>query len=225
MKYLLIFLSAFIFSCNSSAQTVDANEFEKGIKEKKVHLLDVRTPDEYKKGHIEQSMLADWMNREEFKSRTQHLDKSTPVYVYCASGGRSASAAKMLRGQGFEVVELQGGFQSWRANDKPFKATSVTKEISRNEYDGMINSKEIVLVDFGAKWCPPCVKMEPVMKELEKTKDADVQILKMNADETTQLMKELKVEGLPTFIVYKNGKETWRKQGIVTMEEFNSNLK
>ena len=126
MKYLIIFLSAFIFSCKSSAQTVDANEFEKGIKEKKVQLLDVRTPDEYKKGHIEKSMLADWMNREEFKSRTQHLDKSTPVYIYCASGGRSASAAKTLRGQGYEVVELQGGFQSWRANDKPFKATSVT---------------------------------------------------------------------------------------------------
>lgn len=225
MKYLLIFLSAFIFSCNSSAQTVDVNKFEKEIKEKKVQLLDVRTPDEYKKGHIEKSMLADWMNRDEFKSRTQHLDKSTPVYVYCASGGRSASAAKMLRGEGFEVVELKGGFQSWRANDKPFKATEVTNEISREEYNGMINSKEIVLVDFGAKWCPPCIKMEPVMSELEKSKDSNVQILKMNADETTNLMKELNVESLPTFIVYKNGKETWRKQGIVTIDEFKAELK
>lgn len=225
MKYLLIFLSAFMFSCNSSAQSVEANEFEKEITGKKVQLLDVRTPEEYKKGHIEKSMLADWMNREEFKSRTQHLDKTTPVYIYCASGGRSASAAKVLRSEGYEVVELKGGFQSWRANDKPFKATAVTKEISRTEYDGMINSNEIVLVDFGAKWCPPCVKMEPVMNDLEKSKNSNVQILKMNADETTRLMKELNVESLPTFIVYKNGKETWRKQGIVTMDEFKANLK
>jgi thioredoxin len=225
VKYLLILLSAFLFSCNSSAQTVEANEFEKGIKEKKVQLLDVRTPDEYKKGHIEKSMLADWMNREEFKSRTQHLDKSTPIYIYCASGGRSASAAKTLRGEGYEVIELKGGFQSWRANNKPFKSTSVTKEISRKEYNGLLNSKEIVLVDFGAKWCPPCVKMEPVMKDLENSKEANVEILKMNADETSQLMKELNVETLPTFIIYKNGKETWRKQGIVTMEEFKANLK
>ncbi|MGZ5246625.1 MAG: rhodanese-like domain-containing protein [Flavitalea sp.] len=225
MKYLLILLSAFILSCNSSAQSIDANQFEKEIKEKKVQLLDVRTPDEYKKGHINQSMLADWMNREEFTSRTQHLDKSTPVYVYCASGGRSASAAKVLRADGFKVVELKGGFQSWRANDKPFNATTVTNEVSRDEYNGMINSKEIVLVDFGAKWCPPCIKMEPVMNDLEKAKDSNVYILKMNADETTQLMKELNVESLPTFIVYKNGKETWRKQGLVTIDEFKSNLK
>jgi thioredoxin len=226
VRNLIIILLAFLYSCSGNAQqTADANQFEKGIKENKVQILDVRTPEEHKKGHIENSLLADWMDKEEFKRRTQYLDKSTPVYIYCASGGRSAAAAKKLRGEGYNVTELKGGFVSWRANNKPFEATSITKEVSSSEYNGMINSNELVLVDFGAPWCPPCKKMDPIIAQLEKEQGSTVHVVRMNADETTALMKELKVESLPTFIVYKKGKETWRKQGLVTKDEFKAQLK
>ncbi len=217
---------AFLYSCTGNAQqSVDASEFEKGINEKKVQVLDVRTPEEHKKGFIKNSLLADWMDKKEFARRTQYLDKSTPVYIYCASGGRSAAAAKKLREEGYNVTELKGGFVSWRANDKPFESTTVTKEVSSSEYKGLINSKDVVLVDFGAPWCPPCKKMDPIIAELEKEQGTAVYIVKMNADETTSLMKELKVESLPTFIVYKKGQETWRKQGLVSMDEFKAQLK
>jgi thioredoxin len=78
----------------------------------------------------------------------------------------------------------------------------------------------MVLVDFGATWCPPCKKMEPVIQQLKVKMNKKVQISYVDGGQQTALMDQQKVEALPTFILYKSGKEVWRKQGIVTEEEF-----
>jgi thioredoxin-like negative regulator of GroEL len=78
----------------------------------------------------------------------------------------------------------------------------------------------MVLVDFGATWCLPCKKMEPVIQQLKVTMDKKVQISYVDGGQQTALMDRQKVEALPTYILYKSGKEVWRKQGIVTEEEF-----
>ena len=82
-------------------------------------ILDVRTADEYKKGHLANATLIDYYGSN-FKDQINQLDKSKPVFVYCASGGRSASAAKILGQLGFkEVYDLQGGFNAWSNAKKP----------------------------------------------------------------------------------------------------------
>jgi thioredoxin-like negative regulator of GroEL len=86
-------------------------------------------------------------------------------------------------------------------------------------------SKEIVLVDFGAVWCPPCKKMEPVLQEFMAENDNKLMLLKMDGGIETELMKSLNVEALPTFILYVHGKEVKRKQGLVSKEEFNAWIK
>jgi thioredoxin-like negative regulator of GroEL len=83
-----------------------------------------------------------------------------------------------------------------------------------------VQKNETILVDFGATWCPPCKKMEPVLATLQQKAAGKYNLVKIDGGVHLTIMQQLKVEALPTFIIYKNGKEVWRKQGIVNLEEF-----
>ena len=90
------------------------------LKEKKdLVLLDVRTGDEFKTGHLEGATLMDFLN-EGFAKQVQSLDKTKPYLVYCALGGRSKRAVVKLRELGFtHVYDLAGGFNEWLKAGKP----------------------------------------------------------------------------------------------------------
>lgn len=82
-------------------------------------LLDVRTPEEYGKGHLPNAILIN-VNGEDFNARINELDKSKPVFVYCAAGIRSEKASAILNDQGFKkVYDLEGGFNAWSGEGKP----------------------------------------------------------------------------------------------------------
>jgi thioredoxin len=225
MKSYFPLIALFLLSsCSNYAQTggeATAENFENAIAKGGVQLLDVRTAGEFRSGHIKGALQADWTDAEQFKDRTQYLDKSKPVYVYCLSGGRSAQAAKMLQEQGFtEVVNLQGGINAWKKEGRPLQRPEAGKpETGADQYQSLVSSAPVVLVDYGAEWCPPCRKMEPVIAAFMKENENKVRLIKMDGGVETQLMKQHGVDALPTFIVYKNGKETARKQGIMTKEE------
>jgi rhodanese-related sulfurtransferase len=223
---LIAILSLFILACNAqSQQVVSPAEFEKGTQSEKIQILDVRTAGEFKSGHIAKALQADRNNPQQFQDRTQHLDKSKPVYIYCLSGGRSSAAAGWLREKGFSVTELKGGINAWKAESKPLEGVGNLKpQMTTEEYNTAVNSHKIVLVDFGAEWCPPCKKMEPVLESLVKEKTDQFKLVKVDGGNDLNLMKWQKVEALPVFIVYKDGKEIWRKQGIVSKEELVAQL-
>lgn len=225
MRIVSIFLVLTFSASMAFSQTAvaDAEAFNKAISTGKVQVLDVRTADEYKSEHIDKSLQANWLDKKEFLDRTSHLDKSIPVYIYCLSGGRSAAAAEVLRANGYKVTNLEGGITAWKAKNKPLVGVSANaKQTSMSAYNGQIRSTRMVLVDFGAEWCPPCKKMEPVLTQFMKENGKSVTLVKMDGGIETELMKTLNVDALPTFILYKDGKEYKRKQGIVTKEEFTS---
>ena len=121
---------------------------------------------------------------------------------------------------------MEGGINAWKRNNQPLVGNNANnKQTSMAAYQGQIRSTNIVLVDFGAEWCPPCKKMEPVLNQFMKENASKLTLVKMDGGVETELMKTLKVDALPTFILYKNGKEVKRKQGIVSKEEFTSWLK
>jgi thioredoxin len=226
MKNIFVVFIVVLFSCNAPAQKqdVDASAFQQHLNNPNVQLLDVRTAEEYQAGHIKNALLANWMDQTEFTDRVKYLDKEKPVLVYCASGGRSSKAAQWLSSNGFTHVEnLTGGFTKWKLENKPVEGISNVPQMTIDEYYATLKSDQPVLVDFGAEWCPPCRKMQPVLDALQKEMNNKFKLVKVDGMNTA-LMQQLDVKALPTFIVYKNGKEIWRKQGIVEKEELKKEL-
>ncbi len=84
---------------------------------KDILLIDVRTPEEYASGHLENSVNIDY-KADNFKELVAELDTNQDVYVYCKVGGRSNSAAKMMKKMGFKkIYDLEGGIKNWEKND------------------------------------------------------------------------------------------------------------
>jgi rhodanese-related sulfurtransferase len=215
----------FFLACNSNAQNVDANTFEQKIIAGGVQVLDVRTAGEYSGSHLKNVMLADWTNKAQFAERVKYLDKNKTLLVYCAAGGRSGQAAVWLKEQGFkEVINLQGGITAWNAAGKPVVREGGAVELSTAAFNATIASSGIVLVDIGAAWCPPCKMMEPILDELSKTLQGKYTLFKVDGGNDVSVMKQLGATVLPTFMVYKNGKLSWKKEGIATLEELKSAL-
>ena len=225
-RFFCILIAAFfIASCSSNAQNVDANTFEQKINAGGVQVLDVRTAGEYNGSHLKNVMLADWTDKAQFAERTKYLDKNKTLLVYCAGGGRSGQAAVWLKEQGFkEVVNLQGGITAWNGAGKPVVKQEGVVELSSTAFNATIATNQIVLVDVGAEWCPPCKKMEPVLETLSKELQGKYTFLKVDGGNDVTVMKEIGAAVLPTFMVYKNGKLSWKKEGIVTLQELKEAL-
>lgn len=219
-RFLVALASLFFVACHSNAQNIDANVFEQKLNAGGAQVLDVRTAGEFIGGHLKNVLQADWTDREQFVERTKHLDKNKTLLIYCASGIRSAQAAAFLKQEGFrEVINLQGGIAAWNAAGKPVVRQEGVAELTSTTFNATVANNQIVLVDVGAEWCPPCKKMEPVLESLSKEFQGKFTLLKVDGGRDLTVMKEIGASVLPTFMVYKNGKLSWKKEGIVTLQE------
>ncbi len=223
-----IVFSAIIISCKAQTENaLTADVFEKEITTKEnIQILDVRTPGEFFSGHIKNALQADWNNKPEFERRLAFIDKDKPVYVYCLAGGRSAAAADKMRKAGYKnVYELKGGTNAWRAANKPLEGASTEKQMTIDELNATIKGSKIVLIDFGASWCPPCKQMEPVLKSLTENNKDKFTLLKVDGGRDQDILQAYKVTALPVFIVFKDGKQVWRKDGVATEKEIAEQFK
>lgn len=87
-----------------------------------------------------------------------------------------------------------------------------------NEYSKMINSSEVVLIEFYASWCPHCQRMMPIVGQVKDLVGEDVKIYQLDIDKHADLADIQKVESIPTFILYDGGREVWRNTGEMTGE-------
>ena len=76
-------------------------------------ILDVRQPEEFAEGHLAQAINLDWLNQTVFINGLAKLNKQKTYYVYCRSGRRSQAAAGKLKAEGFQVIDLKGGYLPW----------------------------------------------------------------------------------------------------------------
>jgi rhodanese-related sulfurtransferase len=207
------------------AQQTDVNTFEKGLAADSVTVLDVRTTQEFNTGHLSNALHADWLNTKEFERRISFLNKQKPIYVYCLAGGRSAAAANYLKSNGFSnVVDLKGGINAWKAASKKVEgANESVKQMELTTFNTAI-ANGLVLVDVGASWCPPCVQMQPIIKKIVNNYNGQFKLLNVDGGNDKLVTEQLKVEQLPVFIVYKNGVQIWRKDGVATEAELKKAL-
>ncbi len=116
LTFVLLIASAISYAqttIQKGAHTVGVEQFKtfKNIEAK--YLIDVRTPNEYKQGHIEGAKNIDYFSKD-FKQQLEKLNKEVPVYVYCRSGGRSAKAMQIMKDMGFKTIyNLDGGYLAW----------------------------------------------------------------------------------------------------------------
>jgi len=86
-----------------------------------MQLVDVRTPNEYKSGHITNAININYYDQD-FSAQISKLNKSKPIYVYCRSGVRSKYSSQILKKLGFKkIYNLKGGILNWNANKLPLK--------------------------------------------------------------------------------------------------------
>jgi len=204
----------------SNELTISTKAFNAGATQPGAQILDVRTAGEYQSGHIANALQANWLDPKEFKNRTQHLDKSKMIYIYCQSGGRSASAQAALMEAGFKVVNLEGGMSNWRMQQMPVEGVGNAVQMRVVDFEKVLQTNQYVLVDIGAVWCPPCRKMQPIMDALKQSPPKPFYFLAVDGGQDMDVMKSVKADDLPTFILYKNGVEVWRKVGVAPKEDF-----
>ncbi|WP_395717612.1 rhodanese-like domain-containing protein [Prosthecobacter sp.] len=115
---LLLLMPAFVFA-EDPAKHVKADEAAKIIAEGKVAIIDVRTAEEFKDGHITGAQNIDIMAAD-FETQLTKLDKTQPTLVHCQAGGRSMRALKVFEKLGFtNLIHLDEGFGGWEAAGKP----------------------------------------------------------------------------------------------------------
>ena len=235
-KYFIIFIAVItiVFNSCTNGQTngtktnLSVTEFAQKIKElPNAPIVDVRTPDEFSKGHLPNSFNYDW-NGSEFEKQIAPLDKSQPVFVYCLSGGRSASAANKMRSKGFtQVFEMDGGMMKWRGANLPETKDNgaLTTGMTQEQFDTLLNDDKLVLIDYYADWCAPCKKMEPYLNEISRDMAEEVVVIRINADDNQALCKALKITTLPVLQLYKNKALIWNHTGFIEKEAVVKQLK
>ena len=87
------------------------------------------------------------------------------------------------------------------------------------DYNSIINSNNVVLVEFFATWCPHCKRMIPVMEEVKKLLGNRVPVYTIDIDENEKEAEDNKIETIPTFIVYHNGNQVWRHSGEIDKQD------
>lgn len=94
-------------------------------------------------------------------------------------------------------------------------------------FKALINSKELVLVDFFATWCGPCQMLAPILKEVKDTLGDSIKIIKVDVDKNQALMSnpDFQVKGVPTLMLFKQGKMLWRQSGVVPKDEIIRTIK
>lgn len=116
--FLILFTSLFFVSCKGQEtehfKLLNSAQYEQVISENGVTIIDVRTPEEYQNGHIENAQNIN-VQSGDFKAKMENFDREKPIYIYCRSGSRSANAGRILEEMGFkEIYDLKGGILSWK---------------------------------------------------------------------------------------------------------------
>ncbi len=85
----------------------------------------------------------------------------------------------------------------------------------KSDFDTIINSSTTVLVDFFADWCGPCKMLAPILKQVKDELGDTIKIVKVDVDKNQALAAKYQVRGVPTMLLFKEGKQLWRQSGVL----------
>jgi thioredoxin 1 len=213
----------------SQAVRLAAPEFRKLAEQAGGTYLDVRTPGEVARGHLPNASVIDFHDPK-FKQKVELLPKDKPTFVYCASGNRSGAAAEMMVQMGFkQVYDLQGGIGAWVSAGYPIERSDTaapdgSKAMEPHALDTLLHRNQRVLVDYHTPWCAPCRRMNSVVDTVAEAWKGRAVVVRVDIGESEALAAREKIQGVPVFVVYINGKERWRGSGELPREVLEAQL-
>ncbi len=221
---ILLLMAFFSLSQSAKINQVHPVQFNQLIKIPGGVLLDVRTQNEFKNGHIANAGQLNYYALD-FRKRLLLLPRNEPIYLYCNTGWRSEKAAQILTENGYKnVYNLEHGIMDWELQNLPVTVAPDAKPDTENkmEYEELarfIESGKPVFVDFYAPGCGPCRQMMPMIDELKTKYYGKINIIKVNVDASKKLVKEMNIQSVPYLALYKNGSMVYSKNGLATRDE------
>ena len=88
----------------------------------------------------------------------------------------------------------------------------------------IVNNEKLVMVYFNADWCVPCIKLKPVIQQIETEEKDRAVFLKLNVDDNPEIATNFEINTLPLFYLYKNGKIVWQYTGIQSKKELSDKI-
>jgi thioredoxin 1 len=89
----------------------------------------------------------------------------------------------------------------------------------KSSFKAITNSETPVLVDFYADWCGPCKMLAPILKQVKDELGEAVIIIKIDVGKNQNIANKYGIRGVPTLLLFKNGKQRWRQSGVLQKEE------
>ena len=85
----------------------------------------------------------------------------------------------------------------------------------KSKFEAIINSETPVLIVFFATWCGPCKALAPILEEVKRELGEEVKIVKIDVDKNQPIAAKYQVRGVPTMLLFKDGKQVWRQSGVL----------
>lgn len=85
----------------------------------------------------------------------------------------------------------------------------------KSSFKNIVDSEIPVLVDFYADWCGPCKMLAPILQQVKDAMGDGLKIVKIDVDKNQKLATKYNVRGVPTMMLFKNGKQLWRQSGVL----------